>query len=331
MERVFEALRQSKLIPQGDVRMMELQCSIIEGYDRQWLSTPPEALPSVFQSSWHSQTELQSRYEAADPGELLAEESRHEQKVREAEHRRRELCDTLEQSDPYSWERFTAPTNDDDYRNLLDLLRGCCFRRGDILKIAQAPTPAPYPLRDADWPNLSITFRAPSEQDIKITLQLKGQPGKTFTPKEIGLGYIRDGKERLNQCGLVLMNYAKERTKNDKRRLDLGMERTKDDRTQLTKEIAMQQKPANMRSIVGKIRKALQNITGLKTDPFEKKKDGDEGWQPQFRLHYIDSAYTPADDASHPRHRGGEPIDAYNLSKDPRDEIFNRLDPQKQP
>jgi len=149
-----------------------------------------------------------------------------------------------------------------------------------------------FPMGDADWEDLTITFLQYREENVTLRFELKKGMKETFKLKEVGL----QGPKGVNQVGNVLQTYAYEWTSNKK--------------TRLTQEIAGNVKAGNFRKIISEIRKTLQKITGLTTDPFDDDGSVGDGYQLHCRLKSVDcSNIIPRDDALHPEFHSDKYVD----------------------
>ncbi|MFH1743010.1 MAG: hypothetical protein ABIH23_28730 [bacterium] len=156
-----------------------------------------------------------------------------------------------------------------------------------------------FPLGDANWYALKITFSVVGEHEIKVRLQCRGK-SEFFSMEELGL----EGPRGMNQFGSVLLRYAQNWTTQEQPRL--------------TMETFGAMKRGQVKTIVSGIRKKLKSITGLSSDPFEDGGNTEDGWQLRCTLRYDDSDYVPGGDAMNRHHRIDTPPEVVKRSKDGR-------------
>ncbi|MFH1740572.1 MAG: hypothetical protein ABIH23_16310 [bacterium] len=188
-----------------------------------------------------------------------------------------------------------------DYLDVRAGVRGCRVRIYKLLgkDVGEDPIPesvrlpeesAIFPVADADWEDLTITFGIHGSCDIKVKFECKGQR-KTFDLEDVG--FRQEGKTGAINAGAVLLYYARLWAKENGRKLTPEMiEKViqKNGKGKMSTEA--------MKTNVSRIRDLLKRITGLNDDPFKAgggPKKG--GWELRCTLKCDDSDYAPGNDA----------------------------------
>ncbi len=168
----------------------------------------------------------------------------------------------------------------------------------------------PFPLNDEPWENLSITFIAINDSDLKIEFKSKKRPPTKFSPEEIGLIGKRGGKTLLDLL-LSHLDYP-------------GKEKTR-----FTIQSMNTTNQQSFRATCSKISKFLKNMTGKEETPFQIIDNSRSERQLRCNLEYMLPDNIPWRDAYHSTHSPKRSVnDTSTLSTgiNPKDEIIDRLD-----